>query len=84
MPAITVYTTPTCPYCVRAKNLLKAKGQTWQEIDVSDDAQRALMIERAGGKRSVPQIFIGQTHVGGFDDMAALDKAGKLDALLAG
>lgn len=82
MPSITVYSTPVCPYCVRAKNLLKEKGQQWQEIDVSDDAERAKMIERAGGRRTVPQIFIGETHVGGYDDLAALDRQGKLDALL--
>lgn len=84
MPSITIYTTPICPYCVRAKDLLKKKGVTaWEEIDVSADPQvREAMMARAGGRRTVPQIFIGDTHVGGFDDMAALDKEGKLDALL--
>jgi glutaredoxin 3 len=84
MPHITIYTTPICPYCVRAKDLLKKKGvSAWEEIDVSVDPQiREAMMARAGGRRTVPQIFIGQTHVGGFDDMAALDKDGKLDALL--
>ncbi len=84
MPHITVYSTPICPYCVRAKDLLKRKGQTYNEIDVSDDTERAKMIEKAGGRRTVPQIFIGERHIGGFDDLAALDKAGELDALLAG
>jgi glutaredoxin 3 len=83
MPNITIYTTSVCPYCVRAKDLLKRKGQTYTEINVEDDAERAKMMERSGGKRSVPQIFINSTHVGGCDDLYALDKAGKLDALLA-
>ncbi len=83
MPAITVYSTTVCPYCVRAKDLLKRKGQSFTEIDVSDDAERAKMLTRTGGKRSVPQIFIGDTHVGGCDDLYALEKEGKLDALLA-
>lgn len=84
MPSIIIYTTPVCPYCVRAKALLKQKGvSNYQEIDVSsDDALREAMVARAGGRRTVPQIFIGDTHVGGYDDLAALDKAGKLDALL--
>ena len=64
MPAITIYSTPICPYCVRAKDLLKRKGQSWQEVDVSDDAARAAMIAKAGGRRTVPQIFIGEMHVG--------------------
>lgn len=84
MPAITIYTTTYCPYCVRAKNLLKRKGfANFTEINVEDDAERAKMIDRAGGKRTVPQIFIGSTHVGGCDDLYALDKDGKLDPLLA-
>jgi len=84
MPAITIYTTTYCPYCVRAKDLLKRKGvSNFTEINVEDDAERAKMIDRAGGRRTVPQIFIGETHVGGCDDLYALDKAGKLDGLLA-
>ena len=84
MPAITIYTTTYCPYCVRAKDLLKRKGiSNFTEINVEDDAERAKMIDRAGGRRTVPQIFIGETHVGGFDDLYALDKDGKLDPLLA-
>jgi len=82
MSEITIYSTPICPYCNRAKDLLKRKGQTWSEIDVSDDAQREKMIERAGGKRTVPQIFIGDTHVGGYDELAQLDRNGQLDAML--
>lgn len=84
MTDITIYSTPVCPYCVRAKNLLKQKGQQFQEIDVSDDEARSKMIDRAGGRRTVPQIFIGDKHIGGYDDLAALDRKGELDALLAG
>lgn len=84
MSDVTVYSTPVCPYCVRAKNLLKQKGHRYEEVDVSDDEARAKMIDRAGGRRTVPQIFIGDAHIGGFDDLAALDRQGKLDALLAG
>tara|TARA_B100001123_G_scaffold128715_1_gene149579 strand:+ start:1417 stop:1674 length:258 start_codon:yes stop_codon:yes gene_type:complete len=84
MAAITIYTTPICPYCNRAKDLLKRKGRTdWKEVDVSDDDERTKMIEKAGGRRTVPQIFIGDTHVGGFDDLSALDRKGELDGLLA-
>lgn len=83
MANIEIYTTTVCPYCVRAKDLLKRKGQTYTEINAEDDAVRTTMIERAGGRRSVPQIFINGTHIGGSDDLYALDKAGKLDALLA-
>jgi len=83
MSPITVYSTNYCPYCVRAKDLLKKKGASFTEINVEDDAAREAMVLRAGGRRTVPQIFIGDTHVGGFDDLAALDKAGKLDPLLA-
>lgn len=83
MASIEIYSTTVCPYCVRAKELLKRKGATFQETNVEDDEVRAKMIERAGGKRTVPQIFINNQHIGGFDDLYALDKAGKLDALLA-
>ena len=84
MAKITLYTTPICPYCVRAKALLKSKGrEDYEEIDISrDPAVRDAMIQRAGGRKTVPQIFIGSTHVGGYDDLSALDKDGKLDALL--
>ncbi len=67
---------------MRAKDLLKRKGASFAEISVEDDAEREKMITRAGGRRTVPQIFIGDTHVGGFDDLNALDKAGKLDEML--
>jgi glutaredoxin 3 len=84
MPEIIIYTTQTCPYCIHAKTLLNSKGITdITEIDVSGNEDlRAEMMKKAGGRRTVPQIFIGGTHVGGFDDMNALDKQGKLDALL--
>ena len=83
MSRIEIYTTPLCPYCIAAKNLLKEKGVAFSEIDVSRDAAlRESMMERAGGRRTVPQIFIGETHVGGCDDLYALDKAGGLDPLL--
>jgi len=82
MPTITMYTKDDCPYCENAKRLLASKGQTWTEIDiVADPARRDEMIERSG-RRTVPQIWIGDRHVGGFDDLAALDRAGELDELL--
>lgn len=83
MPIVTIYSTPICPYCVRAKNLLKEKGQAYTEIDVSDPEERAKLIERANGLRTVPQIFIGDHHVGGYDNLATLDRSGELDKLLA-
>ena len=84
MKPVTLYTTPLCGYCHAAKRLLSAKGAGFTEIDVSADRyRRAEMVQRAKGGRTVPQIFIGETHVGGFDDMNALERAGKLDALLA-
>jgi glutaredoxin 3 len=81
---IIIYTTPVCPYCVRAKELLKRKGHSeYKEIDVSvSSALRDEMMKKTGGKRSVPQIFINGTYVGGSDDLYALEAAGKLDALL--
>jgi glutaredoxin 3 len=83
-PEITLYTSAICPYCVAAKNFLKSKGQVWTEVRIDlDFEQRQAMIARAK-RTSVPQIFIGQTHVGGYDDMIALHRAGKLEPLLAG
>jgi glutaredoxin 3 len=80
---VTIYTTPLCPYCQRAKGLLKRKNVTFKEIDVDGDfAGRTAMMQRANGRRTVPQIFIGSTHVGGSDELQALENAGKLDALL--
>lgn len=83
MANIEIYTTTVCPYCVRAKDLLTRKGQTYTEISAEDDAVRTAMVERAGGRRTVPQIFINGQHIGGSDDLYALDRAGKLDPLLA-
>lgn len=83
MQPVEIYTTPTCPYCQAAKRLLKEKSVSYKEIDVSADPDlRLAMTNRAGGRRTVPQIFIGETHVGGCDDLYALNDAGKLDALL--
>ena len=85
MPPITIYTKITCPYCHAAKDLLRQKGAAFDEISVDGDrAGQGAMAERAGGRSSVPQIFIGATHVGGCDDLYALDSEGRLDALLAG
>lgn len=84
MRPVEIYTTPTCPYCMAAKRLLQRKGVAYSEIDVSrDPSLRAAMTQRANGRRTVPQIFIGGVHVGGSDDLHALDHAGKLDPLLA-
>lgn len=82
MKNVTIYTTTTCPYCVKAKRLLDHKGAPYTETNVNDPDARAKMMEKSGGARTVPQIFIGDTHVGGCDDLYALDKAGKLDEML--
>ena len=84
MKTVRMYTTPICPYCVRAKSLLKKKGAEFVEIDIfMDEGARDEMQANSGGARTVPQIFIGDTYVGGCDELQALEKAGKLDALLA-
>jgi glutaredoxin 3 len=83
MRKVTIYTTPICPYCVRAKHLLKKKGVPYEEIDVFMDSDaRNAMREKSGGAHTVPQIFVGDEHVGGCDDLYALDDDGKLDPLL--
>ena len=83
MKAVEIYTTRTCPYCVAAKGLLTKKGVAFTEIDVGGDpALRAKMTQRAG-RTSVPQIFIAGSHIGGCDDLHALERSGKLDAMLA-
>ena len=83
--AIKIYTTPICPYCVRAKSLLKKKGAQIDEIDVFMDGDaRSEMETKSGGRQTVPQIFMGETHVGGCDDLYALEHDGKLDPLLNG
>jgi glutaredoxin 3 len=84
MAHVTIYTTSLCPYCHAAKALLAKKGVAFDEIDVSYDASlRRAMTERAAGQRTVPQIFIGDRHVGGSDDLHALDRQGGLDPMLA-
>ncbi len=84
-PTITIYTTRTCPFCIRAKGLLQEKNAQYDEIDVgADPSVRAQMTQRAQGRRTVPQIFIGDRHVGGCDDLFDLERQGKLDALLTG
>lgn len=84
MSRVVVYSSRFCPYCHAAKRLLAARGAAFEEIDVDlQPERRAEMIERAGGRRTVPQIFVGDRHVGGCDDLYALDRDGALDALLA-
>ena len=84
MPPIVIYTKSSCPYCHAAKTLLHRKGATFEEISVDGDrAGQAAMTAKAGGRSTVPQIWIGDRHVGGCDDIYALDEAGKLDPLLA-
>lgn len=83
MKHVEIYTTPTCPYCLAAKQLLRKKGASYTEIDVSRDANlRDAMTKRAMGSRTVPQIFIGGQYVGGCDDLHALDQSGGLDPML--
>jgi len=85
MNKIEIYTTRYCPYCISAKALLTRKNVQFTEIDVSGDpAGRAAMVQRANGRMTVPQIFIGEVHVGGSDDLHELERAGKLEALLNG
>ena len=83
-PAVVMYTTSWCPYCERARKLLAAKNVTFSEIDIESAAERRAEMRNRSGRTSVPQIFIGDHHVGGSDDLAALEAAGKLDALLSG
>ena len=84
MKPVRIYTTPICPYCVRAKSLLTKKGAPFEEVDIfMDESARDEMLAKSGGARTVPQIFIGDTHVGGCDELYALERAGELDPLLA-
>lgn len=84
MKPVEIYTTPLCGFCHAAKRLLTQKGVSFSEVDVMEHpGRRAEMVQRANGGRTVPQIFIGDHHVGGCDDLYALERAGKLDALLA-
>lgn len=84
MAKVEVYTTDYCPYCVRAKQLLDVKDVDYTEVDVTnDDEARVALVKKAEGRRTVPQIFINDRPVGGYDDLRALEEAGKLDLLLA-
>ena len=84
MKPVELYTSPICAYCYAAKRLLTQKGALYSEMNLFEaPGHREEMLERAGGRHTVPQIFIGSTHVGGYDDLAVLERAGKLDALLA-
>ena len=84
MPKIEIYSTAVCPYCMSAKNLLKSKGLEWSELRIdTDPTQREVMLARSGGRRTVPQIFINDQHVGGFDDLVVADRNDKLAELLA-
>ncbi len=83
MPDIEIYSSGFCAYCVAAKNLLKARGLSWKEVRIDlDPAARAKMLERSGGRRTVPQVFINGTHVGGYDDLARAERDGTLAKLL--
>jgi glutaredoxin 3 len=82
-PKVEIYTTKSCPYCDRAKRFFEQKGIIYQNIDISGNSDlRDIMVKRAGGRTSVPQIFINDHHVGGSDDLYTLDHSGKLDSLL--
>ena len=84
MSAVTIYTTESCVFCLRAKEYLRSKGVAYDEVDVTgDETARALLVERANGKRTVPQIFVGKVHVGGYTDLVALDREGKFQPLLS-
>ena len=83
MSKVQIYTTNWCPYCHAAKSVLDEKGVAYDEIDATDPTVRMDMVQRAHGRRTVPQIFIGDHHVGGYDDIAALERRGQLDPLLA-
>ncbi len=83
MAKVEIYSTTYCPYCVRAKQLLDAKDVDYTEIDVTgDDEARVVLVEKSGGRRTVPQIFINGQPIGGYDDLRALEESGKLDGML--
>jgi glutaredoxin 3 len=84
MPPVTIYTTQLCPYCMRAKMLLTRKGVAFEEIDVASDPELRTKMELRSGRTTVPQIWIGERHIGGSDELHALDRQGALDPLLAG
>ena len=81
---VLMYTTAVCPYCQMAERLLRAKGVEVEKVRVDLEPQRRMEMMEKTGRRTVPQIYVGETHVGGYDDLAALDRAGKLDSLLSG
>jgi len=83
MADIEIYTKPTCPFCLRAKGLLQSKGQSWKEVDIAAEPERREEMIRRAGQHTVPQIWIGERHVGGYDELARLDASGELDKLLA-
>ena len=82
MPNVTIHIKPACPYCIAAKALLRRKGIGFDEVDIEGDRAATAALAQRTGRRTVPQIFIGETHVGGYDDLHALDNAGRLDELL--
>lgn len=85
MKPVRIFTTSYCGYCVRAKELLKRKGVAYEEVDVTEDQDmRARLVEMSGGQRTVPQIFIGEAHVGGYSDLARLESEGRLEPMLQG
>lgn len=85
MTDVEIYSTTICPYCVAAKQFLDRKGLSYREVLIdTDPQQRTLMLERSGGRRTVPQIFINGAHVGGFDDLVAAERSGRLDGLISG
>ncbi|MEJ0086054.1 MAG: glutaredoxin 3 [Pseudomonadota bacterium] len=81
-PAVVLYTTGWCPYCARARKLLETKGVSFEEFDVESQPEKRAEMQARSGRRTVPQIFIGEQHIGGCDDLYALEEAGKLDGLL--
>ncbi|HZJ54991.1 MAG TPA: glutaredoxin 3 [Myxococcaceae bacterium] len=84
MPAVTIYTTVSCVFCLRAKEYLRSKGVAYEEVDVTgDQVARARLVERSNGQRTVPQIFVGDVHVGGYTDLVALDREGRFQPLLS-
>ncbi len=84
MASVRIYTTPICPYCARAKSILSNKGVDFEEIDVYMDVNARREMIQKSGRQTVPQIFVGDRHIGGCDDLQALERAGELDPLLAG
>jgi len=82
MPNVTIHIKPACPYCIAAKALLRRKGIGFDEVNIEGDRAAAAALAQRTGRHTVPQIFIGETHVGGYDDLHALDNAGRLDELL--